>query len=112
VLVSLAGEVTRVKHVALTLHGAGYGLDEGEAFESEVAGLIDAITGGDIPHDLSRISIVERNPGRANRLQALLSQLIPGGQVSADAQKAVHSFGRSVDESLRSAGYTNRSDRG
>src|ERR1035437_1197164 len=109
VLVSLAGEAAHVRHVALTLHGAGYGLDESEAFESEVAGLMDAITSGDIPRALCRITIVELNPGRASRLQDLLGQLIAGGQISADAQKAGQSYGRSVDESLRSVGYTSAS---
>src|SRR5262245_3887873 len=43
VLSTLAEEVPDAKRVALTLHGAGYGLDEAEAFESEVAGLVDSI---------------------------------------------------------------------
>jgi hypothetical protein len=72
VLASLAGEAADITHMALTLHGAGYGLDEGEAFEAEVAGIMDAITSGDMPHALRRISIVERNPGRAKRLKESL----------------------------------------
>ena len=88
----------------MTLHGAGYGLDEKEAFESEVAGLMDAIISADFPPSLTRISFVERNPGRARRLQHLLEQLISGGQISLDAR-----IGKSVDESLRSAGYSSAS---
>lgn len=104
VLESLAGEAPQTVHLALTLHGAGYGLDEKEAFESEIAGLMDAIISGDFPPSLTRISIVERNPGRAGRLQQLLAQLIVGGRISLDAK-----IGKSVDESLRSAGYSSAS---
>ena len=40
VLVYLAGEAPNVRHLALTIHGPGYGLDEIEAFESELAGIV------------------------------------------------------------------------
>ena len=104
VLGTLAAEAPQTGHVALTLHGAGYGLDEREAFESEVAGLMDAIIGGNLPPALTRISIVERNAGRATRLQQLLDHLIEGGRISLDAR-----IGESIDESLRSAGYSSDS---
>jgi hypothetical protein len=103
-LTSLAGEAPQTGHLALTLHGAGYGLDEREAFESEVAGLMDAVISGDFPPSLTRISIVERNPGRARRLQQSLEQLIAGGRISLDERTR-----RSVDESLRSVGYSSAS---
>src|SRR5215475_273126 len=45
----LAREAPHTKHVGMTLHGAGYGLDELEAFEAEVAGLVDAVRTGDAP---------------------------------------------------------------
>jgi hypothetical protein len=45
VLASLASNAPDTEHVALTLHGAGYGLDETESFEAEIAGLIDAVIG-------------------------------------------------------------------
>jgi hypothetical protein len=104
VLVSLAGEAPQTGHVALTLHGAGYGLDEAEAFESEIAGLMDAVISGDFPPSLSRVSVVEGNPGRAGRLRKLLERLIAGGKVPLDA-----SMGKGVDESLRSVGYSSAS---
>jgi hypothetical protein len=106
VLASLAGEAPQTEHLALTLHGAGYGLDEREAFESEIGGLMDAVISGDFPRSLSRISIVERNPGRAARLQRFLEQLIPDARISADTKQAVEAIGKSVGESLRSAGYS------
>jgi hypothetical protein len=53
----------------LTLHGAGCGLDELEAFESEIAGVVDSIRTLDFPERLSEILFVEGNPGRAMRLR-------------------------------------------
>lgn len=103
VLVALASEAPRTEHVALT-HGAGYGLDEREAFESVIAGLMDAIVSNDFPPSLNRVSIVDWNPGRAARLQRVLEQLIPGGEIPANAR-----IGKSVEERLRSAGYSSAS---
>ena len=78
-LEALAGEVPHAVHVALTVHGVSYGLDETEAFESELAGLLDAINSGDIPADLKQLTIVEANAGRARRLATLLDKLLPDG---------------------------------
>jgi hypothetical protein len=77
VLAALAHE-PEVRHVALTLHGPGYGLDESEAFRAEVAGLLDAVAAGEYPPVLKRITIVEISEGRAARLTSLLAGLEPG----------------------------------
>src|SRR5882757_4091706 len=69
-LMCLAGETPGARHVAFTVHGPGYGLDESESFLAELAGLIDAVSTGDIPGELIRISIVEQNPARSKRLAA------------------------------------------
>ncbi len=107
VLSALAGEAPETKHVAATLHGAGYGLDEIEAFESEVAGFLDAVKSGDAPKALERISIVERNAGRAERLtQALGDLLTPPKEEPAGA---VVDIARAREERLRSAGYASAS---
>ena len=110
VLEALAGETPTNSHVALTIHGAGYGLDEAESFESEVAGLLDAINSGDYPTSLKRITVVDRNPGRARRLSDLLNQILP-----PDGHEVTHSrMGRrlsdvAVPERLRSVGYDSQS---
>ncbi|MET0399084.1 MAG: hypothetical protein ABW277_19985 [Longimicrobiaceae bacterium] len=72
----LAGTAPETRHVSLTLHGPGYGLDESEALRAEVAGLMDAIASRDYPEALERITIVERSGGRAQRLSRLLSTLL------------------------------------
>jgi hypothetical protein len=84
VLTVLAGE-REIRHVALTLHGPGYGLDESEAFRAEVAGLLDAISANEYPRTLERITIVEISSGRAARLANLLAELEPGSVVLRDA---------------------------
>jgi hypothetical protein len=103
-LVSLADAMPAVSHVALTLHGAGYGLDETEAFRSELAGLLDAIESDDCPLGLRRVTIVERNAGRARRLQQELSQLLPSGPAAFPTTRDLMSSPRSQLEPLRSAG--------
>lgn len=76
-LAVLADQLPETRTVVLTLHGSGYGLDEVEAFESEIAGLADAIRIGDCPTELERISIVELQPGRVKRLTVKLDVLLP-----------------------------------
>jgi hypothetical protein len=65
--------------ITLTLHGPNYGLDELEAFNSELAGVIDAITESAAGARLRTITFVERNEGRAQRMQDALASAIPGG---------------------------------
>jgi hypothetical protein len=70
------------QHIALTMHGAGFGLDEAEAFRSEIAGLLDALAVGQHPRRLTRISIVERDAQTALRLATLLKSILPTGTVN------------------------------
>ena len=101
VLSSLADAAPEVRHIAATLHGAGYGLDEIESFEAEMAGFLDAIGSGDVPRSLERITIIERNPGRVRRLLPILDELYPG-----IAPRKTSTRNRKVrDERLRAAGY-------
>jgi hypothetical protein len=75
-LSSVAIEIPQASSVALTLHGVGFGLDEVECFESEVAGILDAIDRRDIPRTLQRIDVVERDSARAERMQVDLDSLL------------------------------------
>jgi hypothetical protein len=106
-LEALAGEMPHASHVALTIHGPGYGLDENEAFESEVAGLLDALSSGDVPTDLARITVVERNAGRARRLNALLDQFLPT-EPTGSRNRSLRSSSE-VPDRLRSVGYDSQS---
>jgi hypothetical protein len=106
-LVSLAGEAPTTRHLAITIHGPGYGLDEVEAFESELAGVVDAITNADFPEHLTAISFVEMNLGRARRLTASLKKVLPGGCISLDDRRnTLTALGREAENTLRTAGYS------
>lgn len=109
VLSSLAGEMPGAKRLLITVHGPGYGLDESEAFESELAGFLDAIGSGDIPESLELITIVERNPRRAKRLSSMLQQIIPQGHVGTGATSWREAAGPVATERIRAAGYASNS---
>jgi hypothetical protein len=105
VLSSLAGEAPAMRVLALTLHGPGYGLDEGECFLSEVAGLTDSVASGDYPDQLEIVKIVERNEGRAKRLRGLLETYLPGGRIDVDTRLLRQRIGEEHSETLRAIGY-------
>jgi hypothetical protein len=106
VLVSLAGQAPQIEHLALTIHGPGYGLDEAEAFESELAGVVDAIVTRDCPVNLRRISFIERNPGRAGRLRKALDAIIPRGVIESEGARSLDSLAERPRDTLRTAGYS------
>jgi len=104
-LSALAGESPEAKHVVLTAHGPGYGLDEAEAFMSEIAGLIEAINSEDFPIALKKITIAEANPGRAKRFIRFLDQFLTEKDMFAGSHLddyAMHAQPRGVPQS---AGY-------
>lgn len=103
---AIANEAPDTDHVALTLHGPGYGLDEAEAFKSELAGLMDAIRSGDYPSRLSRISFVERNQQRAERLQAVLDLLFPKGLILTGKTKSMSEPARHTQRELQRTGHS------
>ncbi len=73
-----AAAVPGATEVCMTLHGPGYGLDEVEAFNSELAGVIDAITENSAGAGLRTVSFIENDRGRAARMQEILTKAIPG----------------------------------
>jgi hypothetical protein len=82
VLLILSTNRPSMQHMAMTLHGRGFGLDEAEAFRSEIAGVLDAVAAHDHPKGLARISIVESDAEAAKRLISLLATILPSGIVS------------------------------
>ncbi len=73
----LAKEKPDTVHLAMTIHGVGYGLDEGESFLSQLAGYFDAFRSKTMPKSLERISIIEHNSDRAKRLSKILREKLP-----------------------------------
>ena len=104
-LISLASSDPNIKKVIMTIHGPGYGLDEIEAFESQLAGIMDSISSDDIPNELSEIVFVERSQGRATRLQKVIESLFPTYQIPTQKSGGVKELTESTAETLRAAGY-------
>jgi len=65
----LAVEYPGAKHVALSIHGPGFGLDEAEALMAQVGGIVDALQSGNVPIALERITFVEIVKDRVKRLR-------------------------------------------
>ena len=103
-LAVLAKEAPQTRHILLTVHGPGYGLDEIEAFEAELAGLVDAVRGGERPKALQKITIIERSSRRAERLLRTLVRLLPDRTISVVVGSG-HSADTKAVEQLRTAGY-------
>jgi hypothetical protein len=87
VLRVLADDAPSTRHLAMTIHGVGYGLDEAEALRSQLAGYLDAFDSGHFPPSLERITIVDRREDRVRRLQVALDRAIPGNIVPLPASK-------------------------
>ena len=104
-LISLASSDPSIEKVLMTIHGPGYGLDEIEAFESQLAGILDSISSGNIPDNLSEIVFIERSEGRAIRLQNVLKGLFPTFAIPTQKSGGVKQLKETSAETLRAAGY-------
>lgn len=97
----LSQSVPNAKHIAMTVHGPGLGLDETESFLALIGGLADAFRNGRVPLSLQQITIVEKSEGRADRLRRILEEYPPvlsfsgqGVGKSLAAQTRVNEAGR------------------
>jgi hypothetical protein len=104
-LAILARSGKQVNHLSVVINGPGYGLDEIEAFESLLGGIVEAIGSGTFPPELQKISIVERSTGRAARLSAALASLLPDGRIQTGARGPLLSLTEGAQKTLRSVGY-------
>jgi hypothetical protein len=105
-IAAIADRFADARHAAVTLHGPGYGLDEMEAFDSEVAGLIDGLRARAVDTRLLRITIVEFDRRRARRLAARLKELLADSRINLDEPSAEAQLPRRSRETVRNAGYT------
>ena len=78
VLTTLLKKTPQVKHLAMTIHGPGYGLDEVEALLAQFAGCLQVIQDENAPPNLEYISIVELNLERVKRLRMGFEENIIG----------------------------------
>jgi hypothetical protein len=63
-----------LKHMVSTVHGPNYGLDEDEAVLAFVGGLVEGFQRGGGPDGLERITLVELDSRRAQRLRKALER--------------------------------------
>jgi hypothetical protein len=81
VLTTLAREMPDVSTIAMTLHGAGYGLDLVEAAMQQCLGVVDAITAGNYPEELQTVVVVEHRKYRLDEAAIAIEDVL--GRVSA-----------------------------
>jgi hypothetical protein len=67
-----------LKHMVSTVHGPNYGLDEDEAVLAFVGGLVEGFQRGSGPDGLERITLVELDARRAQRLRKALERGLAG----------------------------------
>lgn len=72
----VCNEVPAAEHLAMTVHGVRYGLDEVEAALAQLSGYADYLARGRLAA-LRRISIVEHSAGRVERLRQGLERDLP-----------------------------------
>jgi len=84
-------------------------LDGEEAFSSQLAGIIDAVTSGQFPIGLQKISFLENARRRAPILQRVLNKLLPDGYIETDPQSYFGRIENSSKQVLREVGYTSES---
>jgi hypothetical protein len=101
----VAEEYSAVVHIAITLHGPGFGLDEIEALHAEIRGVLSAAREAAPAGRSIRVSIVDHTAARVERLQAALSKIIAesggSGPESADQAAPAPNESDEFDVALR-----------
>jgi hypothetical protein len=105
----LMENVPLVKSVCFSTHGTGYGLDEREAFEAELAGFVDAISENNFPENLERITIVDRNEDTVKRLRPYLNELLPQNEISINRGGILTDVPDKTSNHLKAVGYASES---
>ena len=73
------------RHVAMTVHGTGFGLSTAKTVHAQVAGCLDALTAGQFPRSLAQLSIVERDESLAREIEEALKEILPEQRVEIAA---------------------------
>ncbi len=75
VLSALEEAAPDTEHIAMTIHGPGFGLDETEAFRQQIEGVFDAMNADTLPPALKHITVCEFDKRRVGRLQDVVHNL-------------------------------------
>lgn len=74
-LIRIKKSLDSARSVAFTIHGVGYGLDEVEAFQSQLRGIKNALDEGLVSDNFEKIFIVEKDKDRFERLKKYAAEL-------------------------------------
>lgn len=74
-LIRIKKSLGSARSIAFTIHGVGYGLDEVEAFQSQLRGIKNALDEGFISDNVEKIFIVERDKDQFERLKKYAAEL-------------------------------------
>jgi hypothetical protein len=83
-----------VSHLALTIHGPGYGLDLDQAFLSMIAGLLAELK--EAPSRLNLITVADRSEKRCDQLFALLQEHLQEFALTKGTHRNVKLLGNST----------------
>ena len=97
-LTALSRLTPRCPHLAITIPGAGIGLDEGEVFNAALSGVHHAILDGPRSKWFGRITVVEKDSRRASRFKAMLPELLQGYQAALPSLKRSESVKEAPQE--------------
>ena len=79
-------EMHSVRHVVMTSHGVGFGLDPIGVFDAALAGLQSAVNAGRFPPLLRRISFATLSSEHLDVLRSRLRESLPGGLIRSGAR--------------------------
>jgi len=88
VLRVLRERVPDARHVAMTVHGVRFGMDLDRSLRAHLDGWTSAVTTGDCPRELERITVVNQNADDVRELQGALRQLLPDATLRLPAAPA------------------------
>jgi hypothetical protein len=77
VLKGLTAVAPKTRHLAMTVHGTGFGLNAAQTVQAEVDGCRYAVMAREFPPALVRISIVDRDPAMVREFRAALTEVLP-----------------------------------
>ncbi|MDT7582056.1 MAG: hypothetical protein QOK35_3320, partial [Pseudonocardiales bacterium] len=97
-------ELPGARELCLNVHGVNSGLDEREAFRSELGGIFAAVRALPADASLRTIVFLERASRRADRMRGVFEELEGGGGASATDELSASSLRPEAVERLRTAG--------
>ncbi|MDX2161752.1 MAG: hypothetical protein SF162_10535 [bacterium] len=83
--------------LATTIHGVGFGLDEIESFNAQIAGFLEAIRTNEFPESLEQITIVEISERRVERLRHSMSLSLDAEPSAALIDRDTRTYTLDVD---------------